>query len=186
MKSNHAKHEASVCHHSGSTGALITGLGLGAGILYVLDPDRGNRRRSMARQRLARLLRLTGESLDKGIRDIEHRAEGIVREPMSLLRGSPRSGSRPELMQENWAPGTRLIMASIGGALLARGLFRPSVANTATGLLGLGVLARCLRGTRLACEALDAVRPSPGVRAGQRHQQAQTNEQGEQLKQIPA
>jgi len=140
----------------------------------------------MARQRLARLVRLAGESLDKGVRDIEHRAEGIVKEPMSVFRGSPRSGSRPELMQDNWAPGTRLMAGALGGALLARGLFRPNIANTASGLLGLGLLARCMRGTRLANEMLDTVRPSPGARAGQRHQQQNVSETGEQLKEIPA
>ncbi len=170
--------------HGHSTLAMLSGMGLGAFIMYALDPERGHRRRAMARQRLVRLFRLAGESMDKGIRDLEHRAEGVLAEPTSLLRGSERSGSRPELMQENWAPGTRLIMGGLGAAILVRGLRQPGIINSASGLLGLALLARCARGTRIADEMLDAMRPSAGPRSGNRHQAEQG--QAEQVKQMPA
>lgn len=171
--------------HGHATLSMIGGMSLGAALMYALDPDRGNRRRAMARQRLVHLLRLAGESLDKGIRDLEHRAEGIIAEPSSIMRGSVRSGSRPELAQENWAPGTRLIMAGLGAAVLLRGLRSPGILNSAAGLLGLALIARCARGTRIADEMLDAMRPSAGTRAANRHQ-AEQGAQAEQVKQVPA
>jgi hypothetical protein len=35
--------------------SLLAGVGLGAGLMFVLDPDRGRRRRAVARDRLVRL-----------------------------------------------------------------------------------------------------------------------------------
>ncbi len=183
----HAGREQQECTraHGHATLSMIAGMSLGATAMYALDPDRGNRRRAMARQRLVRLLRLAGESLDKGMRDLEHRAEGIIAEPGSLVRGSVRSGSRPELVQENWAPGTRLVMGGVGAAVVLRGIRRPGILNSFSALLGLALLARCARGTRIADEVLDAMRPSAGPRSAQRHH-AEAAGQAEEIKQMPA
>ncbi len=171
--------------HGHATLSMIAGMSLGAAVMYALDPDRGHRRRAMARQRLVRLLRLTGESMDKGVRDLEHRAEGMIAEPASIIRGSVRSGSRPELAQDNWAPGTRLVMGGLGAAAVLRGIRKPGLLNSISALLGLALLARCARGTRIADEVLDAMRPSAGPRSAQR-QQKEASEQAEQVKQVPA
>src|SRR5690348_2321779 len=69
-----------------STLSFISGMGLGAGIMYVFDPDRGNRRRAMAQQKLYRIVRRGGEALDKGARDLEHRVEGLLFETRSVVR----------------------------------------------------------------------------------------------------
>ena len=37
--------------------ALIGGAGLGAGLMYLLDPDRGKRRRALVRDQAARSVR---------------------------------------------------------------------------------------------------------------------------------
>ena len=171
--------------HGHSTLSMISGMSLGAAVMYALDPDRGHRRRAMARQRLVRLLRLAGESMDKGIRDLEHRAEGIIAEPGSVLHGSVRSGSRPELAQQNWAPGMRLIMGGLGAAVFLRGLRQPGIINSFAALLGLALVARCARGTRIADEVLEAMRPSPGPRSGNRHP-AEQPAQTEPVKSMPA
>ena len=127
--------------------------------------------------------------MDKGVRDLEHRAEGIIAEPGSLIRGSVRSCSRPELMQDNWGPGARLLLGSVGVAAFLNYMRRPGILNSGTGLFGLALLARCARGTRLADEILDALRPSAGPRSGQRHQAeapSQAQEQSEDMKRMPA
>ena len=42
-------------NHGESTFSFITGLLAGAGIMYLMDPDRGNRRRSLVRDKTVSL-----------------------------------------------------------------------------------------------------------------------------------
>ena len=262
MKRNNRHHHSrgeSETKSSGSTILpFISGMGLGAGIMYVLDPDRGNRRRAMAQQKLFRLGRLAEDALDKGVRDIEHRAEGLVHDARCLvsrehipdnileqrvraklgrvtchpgsievrasnrqvtlsgpvLRGeaddiaravrhvrgvrnvdshleehdssesipvlqgrSHRPGDKPELLQENWAPGTRLVMGGLGLTLLLRALRDPGFLNTVAGVLGFALVARSGRRTRVLDTLLVTVKPAPGPRAGRSEQQGDALEQ---------
>lgn len=59
-------------------GLLLAGLGLGAGIMYLLDPDRGARRRALVRDQAIHAARRTAVVVDKGARDLEHRARGAL------------------------------------------------------------------------------------------------------------
>ncbi len=251
MKKKHSHHRSQPADSGNTALSFISGMGLGAGVMYVLDPDRGNRRRAMAQQKLFRLAHLTGDAVDKGVRDLEHRAEGLFAEAASLVRhervpddvlelrvrsklgrlachpgsieahahqgrivlagpvlrgeamhiarairhlhgvrgvdarleehdssenfpglqgGGERPGDKPELFQENWAPGTRLVMGGLGMALLARAIRDPGFLNTVAGLLGLGLLTRSARRTRVLDTLMDAVKPAPGPRAGRRQQ----------------
>jgi hypothetical protein len=45
------------------TATLIGGLGLGAGLMYVFDPDRGKRRRAMARDKAESLWKDSGRAV---------------------------------------------------------------------------------------------------------------------------
>jgi uncharacterized membrane protein len=75
--------------HQVRQGTYILGsIGLGAGLMYLFDPDRGRRRRAMARDSVTRLVHQTGQGLDKGLRDLSNRVSGKVMEAVSIL--SPR------------------------------------------------------------------------------------------------
>jgi uncharacterized membrane protein len=184
-------------HKRSRSWGLISGAAIGAGLMYLADPDRGNRRRSFARDKIVHVFRLLGKVTGKGIRDLVNRTRGIaseawctvkpqhtsdqvlldrvrarigrtvshpsaievrasngrvvlaglvleseaddlmvaahsvpgVREVESRLEmhqtgenvpglqgGSGRMRSRPQLLREKWAPGTRLL-AGAGGAI---------------------------------------------------------------------
>ena len=257
MKEKHLLSRQSQTTESGS-GVLgfVGGLGLGAAIMYVLDPDRGNRRRAMAQQKLFRLAHLTVDTVEKGVRDLEHRAEGVIAEarcmvrrervpdvvieqrvrtklgrvachPSSIdvtasaghvilsgpvLRGEAehiaravrhvrgvrgvearleehdssenipglqghceRPGDKPELLQENWAPGTRLVMGGLGLALILRAFRKPGFLNTVAGVLGLALVTRSGRHTRIVDTLMDTMRPAPGSHSGHHEQHTQTS-----------
>lgn len=57
---------------------LLATLGVGAAVAYLLDPDRGRRRRAIARQRLASVAHDAGGALDATSRDVAHRTRGII------------------------------------------------------------------------------------------------------------
>jgi hypothetical protein len=66
--------------------AAILGAGLGAGLMYLFDPEGGRRRRAQARDQLLGLLRQTGDVVNGGSRDMVNRARGLVIEIGSRLQ----------------------------------------------------------------------------------------------------
>lgn len=62
-------------HHR--TFSLIGGAGLGAGLMYFLDPDRGRRRRALVRDKGTRWSRKTREFAGSTQRDVRNRAKGM-------------------------------------------------------------------------------------------------------------
>jgi uncharacterized membrane protein len=67
-------------------GAVLTSLGLGIGLMYFLDPERGRRRRALVRDRVAHAARLTRDAAGATRRDVAHRTSGSV----AALRGKFR------------------------------------------------------------------------------------------------
>ena len=205
-------------------GKLISVLAVGAGLMYLLDPDRGARRRGLVRDQAARARHKLGGGLDATARDLGNRARGTVAEARSRFRrevvddvvlyervrstigraashpsaidvsvsegrvtlqgpvlehelddvlravervrgvtevvnelethrdasnvpslqgGRPRE-TRPELAQENWAPGIRVLTGSVGGILAYEGLRARGPAGVVIGVAGAGLLARAM------------------------------------------
>jgi osmotically-inducible protein OsmY len=65
--------------------AVIGGIGLGAGLMYLLDPDLGSRRRALVRDKLVRTAHQTGDAVDATSRDVSNRARGLAAETGSRL-----------------------------------------------------------------------------------------------------
>jgi hypothetical protein len=64
---------------------LLTTAAAGAGLMYLLDPERGRRRRAIVRDRLVRAAHRTGDAVDATSRDVGNRARGVVAELRSRL-----------------------------------------------------------------------------------------------------
>lgn len=70
---------------------MLVAAGLGAGLMYVLDPEGGRRRRALARDQMRSLASRTGDAVDVTSRDMRNRAQGVVAEIRSLLRDDGRT-----------------------------------------------------------------------------------------------
>jgi len=57
---------------------LGAGLGIGTGVMYLLDPDRGKRRRALLRDKCASATRKTGQGIETTAHDLSNRARGIA------------------------------------------------------------------------------------------------------------
>jgi uncharacterized membrane protein len=57
---------------------ILAGLGAGAALMYMTDPDRGRRRRALVRDKAARTVHTTRRAVDKTGRDISNRARGLA------------------------------------------------------------------------------------------------------------
>lgn len=60
--------------------AFFTGLGIGAGAMFLMDPDRGRRRRALVRDKAVRFSHKSKEALDKTACDLKNRVSGVVAE----------------------------------------------------------------------------------------------------------
>src|SRR5215471_7129624 len=66
--------------------ALVGGLGLGAALMYIFDPDRGKGRRARIRDKVDSAAHKLSDAAEKMGRDIGNRAQGVMAETKSLFR----------------------------------------------------------------------------------------------------
>ncbi|HLS48175.1 MAG TPA: BON domain-containing protein [Gemmatimonadales bacterium] len=71
---------------SGKAGALLLAAGVGAALMYFLDPGRGARRRAIARDRTASAVRSGSESVQRRAEDARNRITGAVASARNRLR----------------------------------------------------------------------------------------------------
>lgn len=109
-------------------GQLITGVVVGAGAMYLLDPECGDRRRSLLQERGAEVARQLSD-----------------RFPGAGARGSARKTAR--LDQERWSPRIRLILGAAGGLMAVKGLRTRGVGGEVLTALGTALLARAVSNT---------------------------------------
>jgi hypothetical protein len=67
--------------------AFVTGAGLAAGLMYLLDPDGGRRRRALARDKLASALAQSEDALGATGRDMANRARDVIARARTAVRG---------------------------------------------------------------------------------------------------
>lgn len=204
---------------------LLDGAVLGATLMYLLDRDRGARRRSLIRDQLVHLVRRGSEMSETIATDTRNRGRGMLAEQRSRFRrervsdpvlearvratlgrlvshpgaievtaesgrvalrgpilkdeesrllsgiagvrgvkevenclephtdagnipGLQGDAARPEprfeLMQEHWSPAARMLMGSVGGMMIVRGLRDSNPLGRVIGVAGLGIFARAI------------------------------------------
>jgi uncharacterized membrane protein len=72
-------------------GSVLNALGLGAALMYFLDPRSGRRRRALVRDQLLHVARLAGRAQRVVARDITNRASGAWAEATRMLRNDDAS-----------------------------------------------------------------------------------------------
>ena len=70
---------------------LLSGIGIGAALMYMLDPDRGRRRRALVRDKFVSAANKTPDAIGATARDLSNRARGLVAEVGSLFGGEEAS-----------------------------------------------------------------------------------------------
>jgi len=113
--------------------ALLGGLGLGALLMYVFDPQRGARRRALARDKAVRVYTRTSDALASHARDWRNRGRGVAAKTRSLLQHDPASDEvvvervRSRLGRTG-APGA-LDLSARNGVVTVSGAVSPSEAD---------------------------------------------------------
>ncbi len=86
---NQATREGPHANQTRGSVLLAGGIGLGAGLIYLLDPERGRRRRKLMVDKVIRAAHVTAEALDATGRDLRNRAQGVAQITRSGLRPQP-------------------------------------------------------------------------------------------------
>lgn len=71
--------------------ALVVGMAYGAGMMYLLDPDRGNSRRAMIRDKMVHFRHEARVWFGREARNLVHRGRGAVAEARSRMIEKPVS-----------------------------------------------------------------------------------------------
>jgi len=64
---------------------LLSGIGIGAALMYVLDPDRGRRRRALMKDKARHLTNKAADEAGKMSRDLSNRVKGLMAETRARL-----------------------------------------------------------------------------------------------------
>jgi osmotically-inducible protein OsmY len=71
----------------GNVLGLVAGIGVGAGVMYLLDPSRGKRRRALARDEVAHVGRSAWRTGKGRLRDAFNRAIGVATVALARIQG---------------------------------------------------------------------------------------------------
>ena len=118
----------------------MTAMALGAGLMYFYDPEHGNRRRALLRDRLMYWQNEMQDFRGKSTHDLQNRAE----EAQVRSRSMAEDVSEIRGMQRNWSPGLRLVAGLAGGGLTFYGVGRLGIEGAAATAVGLNLLSRGL------------------------------------------
>jgi hypothetical protein len=123
-------------------GILVGGLGLGAALMYVLDPERGKRRRAIVRDKALSGAHHAGDRIAAHSRDLSNRARGIAAELKSRTKSEETNDAvleervRAELGRVVARPASVEIAAVAGTVLLTGTVLTNEVADLLTAVRG--------------------------------------------------
>jgi hypothetical protein len=72
---------------SGSVWMLLTGVAVGAGLMYLFDPERGRTRRKLLGDKMVAWTNDFTDAAGATARDLRNRAQGVVAETRGAVRG---------------------------------------------------------------------------------------------------
>ncbi len=131
-------------------------LGVGAALMYLLDPQAGRKRRADLRNQWSATVRRLDHGREVVVRDATNRAHGLLVETRQALEakrqhiapanapsfGDVLSGTVASWRRDNWSPAQRAVAATGGVALLAYGYARGGLRGLLLSLAGGALIAR--------------------------------------------
>ena len=144
--------------------SFLAGAAMGAGLMFLLDPDRGTRRRALARDRILSAGRHAGDDLGTRARHLGNRARGLVAGARSRMQAHAADDDalaervRAELARVVTQPGGVVVMVEDGVVTLSGQV----PAREREDLIA---VARWVRGVRDLEDRLETHEPSAGTPA---------------------
>jgi hypothetical protein len=137
---------------------VLIGVGIGAAVMYYLDPDGGPRRRALVRDKIVDAVMMAPDAFEDTAHDVGRWARRTLEQQVDRLRQPPR-----DARVVHWTPGGRLVASAVGGALTLLAAKRHDALGAAVGLVGSALLARGVSGSapRRTSESEGSTQPLP-------------------------
>ena len=71
--------------------AILSGIGIGAALMYLFDPRGGNRRRALIRDKAVALKNDAERAISGKAQDLSNRAKGLMHEAKSAISSESRN-----------------------------------------------------------------------------------------------
>ena len=131
-------------------------LGLGAALMYLMDPQAGRKRRADLRNQLNATVRRIEHGRDVIVRDAANRTHGLLmetRQALATRRSGDRAASAPTFgrvvgsslaswQRDNWSPAQRALGTAVGAAAAICGYARGGLKGFLMCAVGGGLIAR--------------------------------------------
>lgn len=121
---------------------VLLGVGIGAAVMYYLDPDGGARRRALVRDGIVGAVTMAPDAFEATAHDVGRWARQSLEAQARKLAQPPR-----DVGAVDWTPGGRLVVSVVGGALTLLAAKRRDALGAAVGLVGSALLARGVKGS---------------------------------------
>lgn len=118
---------------------FLTAAGLGAGMMFFLDPRNGRRRRVFVRDKMIRLSHEIQDAGEVVRRDVRNRLQGLAAGDLTVLVGGKNS-LHGNPLRGSWSPAGRALLGLIGGGLFLSGLRRKAPTACILGTAGLALI----------------------------------------------
>jgi hypothetical protein len=149
--------------------SALKGAALGAGFMYLFDPELGQKRRDQLRDQLNSAVDRLGDGLAVAAHDFFPQATQGEKDKPSQGEKSRRG---EEAKHENWPPATRMVAATVGGTLLSYAASKRFPIACMLGTVGLALVARATTNLEKIPQAL----PSGGQRSAGNHEAKESGE----------
>jgi CBS domain-containing protein len=127
---------------------FLKGVGLGAGLMYLFDPDMGRRRRALIRDQAVHTQHVVTDRIESEARHLRNQAQGLIAETRSTLSDRLSSGTtRLEALADPFseraeqAANSRLLESIVGGLFAYYGTRKGGLLGAAASMAGLGLLS---------------------------------------------
>jgi hypothetical protein len=119
---------------------VLLGVGIGAAVMYYLDPDGGPRRRGLVREKIVDAVTMAPDSFEAAAHEVSRWARQTLEAHAHTFPSSSHHDGGVR-----WTPGSRLVASALGGALTLLAARRHDALGAAVGLVGSALLARGVR-----------------------------------------
>jgi CBS domain-containing protein len=127
---------------------FLKGVGLGAGLMYLFDPDMGRRRRALIRDQAVHTQHVMTDRIESETRHLRNRAQGLIAETRAALSNKVDSGTtRLEMFADPFSKeaeevaNRRLLESIVGGLFALYGTRKGGLLGAAASVAGLGLLS---------------------------------------------
>ncbi len=129
----------------------ITAAALGAGLMYLLDPEEGEARRARISEKCHDLTRRAKDEFGRSVHDLEERTQRCASEMRSAMADHQPARAVQSAVNEfsEWTPATKLLAAVGGGAVAAYALAKISPRTLVLAGLGAGLCAAVMNSQEL-------------------------------------